>query len=572
VWEGRADVYEKEKPFSAVLSVPIIWQKEVLGVIHVLEFEKEHYFTEDDLKLVTSFANQAAIAMQNMHMHGVAQQELAERQAAEAALLESEQRFRSLSESAFEGILIHDRGIIVDANQVFADLIGYRDPQDLIGKNGFEVLPLTPESLARIRTSLDTDSTEPLEITVIRPDGSTYPAETQGRDLVFNERSLRVVAMRDITERKAAENALLESRAQLAGIIESAMDGIITIDSEQHILLFNTAAEKIFGCSAAEAVGQSIDRFIPVQFRAAHRAHIQRFGQTGITYRNKGAPGTLTGLRSDGKEIPIEASISRNEVKGQQLYTVILRDITERKLAELERENLITQLTAKNAELERFTYTVSHDLKSPLVTIMGFLGFLEQDARSGDLGRLKGDAERISNAVGKMQYLLKDLLELSRIGRFVNPPEQVPFQELARTALEVVQGQVQERGVIVQVQANLPIVHGDRQRLMEVLQNLLDNAVKYMGNQKAPTIEIGVKESDAAGDPVFFVRDNGMGIAPEYHERIFGLFNKLDARSDGTGIGLALVKRIIEFHGGQIWVESELGKGATFFFTLPLPP
>jgi two-component system, LuxR family, sensor kinase FixL len=291
-----------------------------------------------------------------------------------------------------------------------------------------------------------------------------------------------------------------------------------------------------------------------------------------VTYRNKGIPGVILGLRSDGKEIPIEASISRIEVKGQKLYTVILRDITERKQGELERENLITELTAKNAELERFTYTVSHDLKSPLVTIMGFLGFLEQDALSGNMDRLKGDTERISNAVGKMQYLLKDLLELSRIGRFVNPSEDLSFEELARAAIEVVDGQIQERGVAVRVQPNLPVVYGDRQRLTEVLQNLLDNAVKNLGDQENPVIEIGMKESDESINFVFFVRDNGIGIAPEYHDQIFGLFNKLDVRSEGTGIGLALVKRIIEFHGGRIWLESELGKGATFLFTLPAPP
>ena len=572
VWEGRAEIYEAARPFSAVLSVPMKWQNEVIGVIHVLEFQKEHHFTEDDLNLVTAFANQAAVAVQNTRLYSLAQQELNERKIMQTALLESEQRFRGLSEAAFEGILIHDQGVIQDANQVFADLIGYRDPKDLIGKNGLEILPLTPKSLERLKKNLGTGLTEPLEVTVVRPDGSTYPAETQARDITLHGRRLRVVAMRDITERKRTEEALSESRAQLAGIIESAMDGIVTIDSEQRILLFNAAAEKIFGCSATEAIGKSIDIFIPLQFRDAHREHIQRFGQTGVTYRNKGVPGVLTGLRFDGKEIPIEASISRIEVEGRQLYTVILRDITNRKQVESERENLIAELTSKNAELERFTYTVSHDLKSPLVTIMGFLGFLEQDALSGNIERLKEDTERIGRAVGKMQYLLKDLLELSRIGRFVNPSENVSFDELTRAAIEVVVGQIQERGVTIQVQQNLPIVYGDRQRLTEVLQNLLDNATKYMGNQKNPLIEIGVKDVGESGNSIFFVRDNGIGIAPEYHERIFGLFNKLDARSEGTGIGLALVKRIIEFHGGRIWVESELGKGSTFLFTLTSPP
>ncbi len=233
-----------------------------------------------------------------------------------------------------------------------------------------------------------------------------------------------------------------------------------------------------------------------------------------------------------------------------------------------QRKQLIAELAAKNAELERFTYTVSHDLKSPLFTIRGFLGFLEQDALSGDKEKVKKDTQRIVDATDKMQQLLNDLLELSRIGRLMNEPRQVPFDELVSDVLALVHGQIAERGVRVRVQENLPIVYGDRQRLTEVLQNLVDNGIKFMGGQLEPKIEIG-QDGEDNGMPVFFVRDNGVGIAPDHFERIFGLFNKLDPHTDGTGIGLALVKRIIEFHGGRIWVESEANKGSTFYFTLP---
>jgi PAS domain S-box-containing protein len=234
-----------------------------------------------------------------------------------------------------------------------------------------------------------------------------------------------------------------------------------------------------------------------------------------------------------------------------------------------ERENLIKELTAKNAELERFTYTVSHDLKSPLITIRGFLGYIEQDTKAGDVNRLKVDIQRVSAATDKMQRLLNDLLEISRIGRVTNEPKTIPFEELAREAVELVRGRISERGIEVQLGANLPTVFGDRQRLVEVLQNLLDNAAKFMGDQPNPCIQVG-QSGEEDSKPIFFVKDNGTGIAPKYHEQIFGLFNKLDPKSEGTGIGLALVKRIVEFHGGRIWIESEgMGKGTTFFFTLP---
>ena len=232
------------------------------------------------------------------------------------------------------------------------------------------------------------------------------------------------------------------------------------------------------------------------------------------------------------------------------------------------KQNLIDELEDKNAELERFTYTVSHDLRSPLVTIRGFLGYIEKDAREGNMESFRKDLERISNATVRMDTLLKDLLELSRIGRLVNKPQDLLFADLISDAVEIVHGRLEERGITLHIHPNLPLVHVDKPRLTEVLQNLIDNAAKYMGDQSQPVIEIGMDGYDTLNHPIFFVRDNGMGIKPEYHERIFRLFDKLDVTSEGTGVGLALVKRIIEFHGGRIWVESEPGKGSAFYFTL----
>lgn len=246
----------------------------------------------------------------------------------------------------------------------------------------------------------------------------------------------------------------------------------------------------------------------------------------------------------------------------------LTQEIVERKQAQAEREKLILELGAKNRELERFTYTVSHDLKSPLVTIRGFLGFLEKDMLAGNVERVKTDVERIIEATNKMQRLLDDLLELSRIGRMMNPPVNIPFNLVVREAVKLVHGQIAEKGITVKIDGNMPVVHGDQIRLLQVMQNLIDNAAKFMGEQANPLIEIG--HQDALSErPVFFVRDNGMGIPREHYEKIFGLFNKLDPNVGGTGIGLSLVRKIIEAHGGRIWVESEIGNGTTFYFTLP---
>jgi PAS domain S-box-containing protein len=232
-----------------------------------------------------------------------------------------------------------------------------------------------------------------------------------------------------------------------------------------------------------------------------------------------------------------------------------------------QRKNFIVELEAKNAELERFTYTVSHDLKSPLVTIRGFLGYLERDSLEGDYEKFKHDKLRIETAVEKMQNLLQDLLELSRIGRLMNAPVEIPFEEIVKDALEIVHGQIEDRNVLIEHERSDITLKCDRIRMTEVLQNLIDNAVKFMGTQASPRIEIGTY-LNSENENVFFVKDNGIGIAPEFHGKIFGLFDKLITESDGTGIGLALVKRIIELHGGRIWVESEIGKGAAFYFTI----
>ncbi len=243
------------------------------------------------------------------------------------------------------------------------------------------------------------------------------------------------------------------------------------------------------------------------------------------------------------------------------------RDITDRKRTEREREELIAKLEAQNTELERFTYTVSLDLKSPLITIKGFVGMLRQELEGTDSQQVEDDLARISKAADKMDQLLRDLLELSRIGRLGNPSESLALEELAGEARDIVGGQAKVSGVQIDISADLPMVCGDRTRLLEVFQNLIDNAVKYMGNETDPRIEIGVRHEE--DETICYVRDNGIGLEPRYHGKIFGLFNQLDPKTDGTGIGLALVKRIVEFHGGRIWVESEgLGHGSTFCFTI----
>jgi PAS domain S-box-containing protein len=249
---------------------------------------------------------------------------------------------------------------------------------------------------------------------------------------------------------------------------------------------------------------------------------------------------------------------------------VTQQDITSRKRAEADLREALTELEVKNAELERFTYTVSHDLKSPLITIRGYLGHLEASAAKGDMARFREDAQRIWSATQKMGSLLNDLLELSRVGRVLSTVEDVSMASVAQDAADLVRGLLSLGGVQLEIASDLPVVRGDRQRLTEVVQNLMENAVKFKGEQTAPLILVGWRQGPSG--TVFFVRDNGIGIEPRYHEKVFDLFEKLSPGTDGTGVGLALSRRIVEAHGGRMWIESEgLGHGTTFCFTLPGP-
>ncbi|HEY5730235.1 MAG TPA: ATP-binding protein, partial [Anaerolineales bacterium] len=241
-------------------------------------------------------------------------------------------------------------------------------------------------------------------------------------------------------------------------------------------------------------------------------------------------------------------------------------------LSSLQREEEIKalneQLQKQVAELERFTYTVSHDLRSPLVTIKGFLGILDQDIRNSRPGKIKSDIERIAGAADKMDTLLADLLELSRIGRVVNPPIEIDTVRLVQDALESLDARIRSRNATVNIVSDLPSIFGDRTRLREVFENLIDNAIKYMDDQTDPVVEIGTRKD--SNQFIFYVKDNGLGVEEQYRNKIFGMFEKLHPAIEGTGIGLALVKRIVESHDGKIWVESEgQGKGSTFCFTIP---
>ena len=278
-----------------------------------------------------------------------------------------------------------------------------------------------------------------------------------------------------------------------------------------------------------------------------------------LTAKNQ-APDLVAGLEAGGNDY-LAKPIGRDEL--------LARVRTHLELLAVHR-----RLAAKNDELARFNYTIAHDLKNPLTTIMNFAGLARLDAAAGRTERLDRDLSRLDAAARKLRRLLGELFELSRVGVQLNPLEKMAFGELVHDALAQLLRRIVERGIEIEMAPDLPVVTGDRVRLAEAVRHLLGNAVQYMGDQPGPRIEVGVRGADLKDSepPTFYIRDNGMGIDPRYHDRVFDLFERLEPEaSEGTGIGLALVRRIVEVHGGRIWVESEgTGRGSTFCFTLPL--
>jgi len=511
------------------------------------------------------------------------------------ALAESEQKYRQLFENMTSGFAVHrmiydEQGKPVDyryleINPAFEKLTGV-PVNVLLGKTLKDIMPDTEEYWIE-KFGHVARTGEPLAYTNFsRELGKYYDtyAFSPAKDIF-------AVIFNDITEKVKAQEDMVKSQNRLQAFFNQSLDGFFflmfdepmewndAIDKEQTLQhIFNTQRYTEVNDSMLEQYGITREQFL----QSTSRDFFKHDPTQGLHLRrelfNNGHLHLETHERkTDGTPVWFEGDYAclYDDQKRMIGFFGIQRDITERKKAEDEIQKLneelneqVAQLEAKNTELTQFTYTVSHDLKSPLVTINGFLGYLEQDAESGNLQRLKHDSVRIREAVNKMHALLTELLELSRIGRMMNTPEDIPFADIVNDALEIVHGRLASRAVSIHTPPSLPIVHGDRQRLTEVLQNLIDNSAKYMGDQPDPRIEIGQQGAEH-GRLILFVKDNGMGIDPAFHERIFGLFNKLDSTSEGTGIGLALVKKIIEVHGGRIWVESEPGKGSTFYFTLP---
>ena len=545
----------------------------------------------------------------------------------EKALEASEANLHRLLEAAPDAMfIVNPAGSITFANAQSEVMFGYAS-HELVDQ---PIEILMPERFSEIHKmhranyhdepeALSADVRMNLYLVGRRRDGVEFPVEISLNPLPTDQGIFVMTAVRDITERKRIEaereklivelekrNAESESLRETTVIVTSTLDISEAVQrilkQLKRVIAYDTASVWLYKDNKVHLVGGDGIPDIPEQdkhFKISEREpdyplwtqnlqyilledvqkDFPQFREPPINYIHGwlGVPlkvrGNLIGIisldsRTIGRFTHADAQLASNyanqvsiALEHAQLFSDLQNELHQR-------QELIDKLDSKNSELESFTYSVSHDLKSPLITIKGFLGFLKDDIAAGNAPRAHTDLQRISGAMDIMQERLDDLLELSRAGRLTDKLEVIRFEDLVAAALELVHGRISQHSIKVWIHENLPSIKGDRHRLLEVMQNLMDNAAKFMGEQTDPVIEIG-QYGEEEGNPIFFVKDNGMGIPPEHHEKIFGIFNKLDTKAEGTGIGLALVKKIIEAHGGRIWVESVPSQGSTFYFSLP---
>lgn len=473
----------------------------------------------------------------------------------------------SLLENVNDAIVASDENYILRAwNPAAEKMYGWK-AADVIGKPGVDVLQtnflgVDPDQMRRQIAETGRYVGEAMQV---RQDGTRIPVEVASIALRDHTEKITgyVSVNRDISERKKAEE-------RFALVVESAPNAIVLVNQNDQIVMVNPQAAKIFGYTREQMNNLQLDQLVPERYHNQHASYRAGFF-TNPQIRPMGMGRDLYALHKDGTEFPVEIGLAPIETVQGSMVMASIVDISARRQAEKEREAQLL-LAAKYAELDRFAYTVSHDLKSPLVTIKGFLKFLEQDIQHAEAGKIAHDINFIRNAMNKMEKLLNGVLEVARAGAVLNEIQNLSFEELANDVIDLLRGPLEARGARVIIQPDLPKVHGDRLRLSQVLQNLVENAIKYRDQDRETLIEIGHAGQTAPGKETLFVRDNGIGIPGYYSEQLFDMFSQHDAASEGHGIGLAIVKRIIDAHGGRIWVESKEGEGSIFYFTLPAQP
>jgi two-component system sensor kinase FixL len=506
------------------------------------------------------------------HFSGIVR-DATERKKVERQIIEEATRTQAVMNTVLDGVITIDgRGTVQTFNPAAVRIFGYQ-PEEVIGRNINMLMPepYQGEHDGYLQDYLTTGIAKVIgigrEVSGKRKDGTAFPMELGVNEMQVGNTRMFVGTVRDISERKRAE----EVKWQLAAVVESSIDAIITSKPDGNIVSWNVAAERLFGYRSQEVIGLHIGFLVP-QERRAEEVYIMDEVKSGRRVEHL----ETVRLAKDGRSINISMTVSPiRDSEGRLIgATGISRDISERKATEVTLQRYNTDLERSNQELDDFAYIASHDLKEPLRGLFNHAQFLLEDYGP------KLDAEglrrlyRLGQLCQRMEQLINDLMYFSRLGRAEMAVQETDLNAVILDIQKTMDVFIDERRAQIVRPRSLPITLCDPVRTAEVFRNLITNAIKYCDKPK-PRVEIGFLGSADAGDAVdlnvFYVKDNGVGIDPAFHQEIFRIFKRLQPSSGketGSGVGLTFVKKIVERQGGRVWLDSEVGTGTTFYFTL----
>ena len=558
---------------KSVAGFPLMVKDRLLGVLYQHSLHPAAF--RGQLSLLTTFANQVAIAIENARLHEQARQEVTERKQTEEMLAQERNLLRTLIDNLPDLVYAKDaESRFLIGNIAIARLMGAATPDELLGKTDFDFYPR--ELAAQYYTGEQEviqsgqpliNREEPLmdQVTGKRGWLSTTKVplrDSEGKIVGF------VGIGRDVTERKRTEREIEERRKYLEVVLAAAPDAIITLDADHHIVEWNSGAEKLFGYAHDEAVGKYLDYLVASSDAFAEASNFTQAVMSGMDL----APVETVRYRKDGSPVNVIVAASPIIVGGELIGAVaVYADITERKRVEEALARQTQELARSNAELEQFAYIASHDLQEPLRKVQAF-----GDRLLAGYGEVLGDQgrdylERMQNAAARMQTLINDLLMYSRVTTKAQPFVSVDLAQVARGVLSDLETRIEQVGGRVEV-GDLPTIEADPTQMRQLLQNLIGNALKFHKKDEAPLVKVYAGSLDGRdGGCQIIVEDNGIGFDEKYLDRIFQVFQRLHGRSEyeGSGIGLATCRKIVERHRGSITAKSVPEQGATFIVTLP---
>ncbi|MFL5731403.1 MAG: PAS domain S-box protein [Cytophagaceae bacterium] len=497
--------------------------------------------------------------------------------------LENASRLKAIIDTAIDGIITIDtQGMVETVNPAVSKIFGYA-ADEIIGNNIKMLMPEPDKSKhdQYLHNYLDTGVKKIIgigrEVLGRKKDGTLFPFLLSISEVQLEDKKIFTGVIHDITQLKKAESDLKESESRINAIINTAVDGIITINERGIMEMLNPSAVKMFGYnSAEELIGKNVSFLAPEPDKSRHDGYLDNYHKTGKK-KIIGIGREVSGLRKDGTTFPFILSVSEMNIEGRRIYTGFVHDVTGQKMNEEKLRRYASELQRSNHELQDFAYVSSHDLQEPLRKIQAFGDRLKSKETESLSEQGKDYVDRMLNAASRMQKLINDLLEFSRVTSKAQPFTAINLNTVLQEVISDLEISIEKNKVKISAE-NLPSIEGDATQLRQLFQNLLSNAIKFRKEGGNPEIKISARKKQrqphmiaTPGDEMveLYVEDNGIGFEEKYLDKIFNIFQRLEGQKyEGSGIGLAICRKIAIRHGGNITARSQPGKGTTFIVTL----